>query len=575
MRAARALLVLALVATASLPAFAQQIARFDVSIFLTQSDRFIVEERILYDFGAEQRHGIERWIPVRYGRGHAADYRIVLDLESVTDGNGSELTVSERGEGPNRVLRIGDPDVTVSGLREYRIRYSVRRGVLWLKEHDELYWNATGNEWEVPTAQASARVYLPKDATPEGVDALCFTGPQGAVATDCTIERSAGSMGFSASRAFGAREGLTLVLALPKGVLPEPSRFAQALDRASDFLSAWLLVPLAAFAGMYSLWKRNGRDPESPNAAIAVRYEPPEGLTPAEVGTVIDERVDISDVTATIVDLAVHRVLRIHERETRTLLLFSQRDYELEKLREPSDRKPFEQLLVRHLFATGDRVRVSELRNNFYLHLPGVRDAIYTGLSGEDGYFAGNPEQVKVRWSVAGALAIGLSFFAMLISESLVAGIAGIAAGGIVLGFGRAMARRTPLGRRALDEIHGFREFLERVDEDRLEREGVHTKERFEALLPYAIVLGCGDAWAAAFADIYDRPPDWYDSPRMGRGVFSPRGFVSDMGQGLSTIGTAMTTAPRSAGSGGSGSSGFGGGGFSGGGFGGGGGRSW
>jgi uncharacterized membrane protein YgcG len=85
-------------------------------------------------------------------------------------------------------------------------------------------------------------------------------------------------------------------------------------------------------------------------------------------------------------------------------------------------------------------------------------------------------------------------------------------------------------------------------------------------------VLGCADAWAAAFADIYDQPPDWYDSPRFGRGAFSPRSFVSDMGQGLATIGTAMTTAPRSSGSG---SSGFGGGGSSGGGFGGGGGRSW
>ncbi len=573
MRPLRALLALAcaLVAIAA-PALAEQIARFDVSVFLTHSDRFTIEERIVYDFGTQQRHGIERWIPVRYGRGHSADYRVLIELESVLDENGHELPVRERGEGPNRVLRIGDPDVTVSGVREYRIRYSVRRGILWLKEHDELYWNATGNEWEVPIALASARVYLPEDITPTGIDALCFTGPQGAVAMDCAIERNAGSLGFTAARPFSAREGLTLVVALPKGVLLEPSPLAKAIDRASDFLSAWLFLPLAAFAAMYSLWKRNGRDPESPNAAIAVRYAPPEGLAPAEVGTVIDERVDVSDVTATIVDLAVHRVLRIHEHESRTLLLFSQRDYELEKLREPSDRKPFEQLLVRRLFATGDRVRVSALRNKFYLDLPSVRDAIYAGLSGEDGYFAGNPEQVKLRWSVAGACAMALGFAAMLITESWVAGSACIAAGGIVLGFGRAMARRTPLGRRALDEIQGFREFLERVDKDRLEREGVHTKERFEALLPYAIVLGCGDAWAAAFADIYDQPPDWYASPRMGRSVFSPRVFVSDMGQGLATIGSAMTTAPRSSGSG---SSGFGGGGYSGGGFGGGGGRSW
>jgi hypothetical protein len=561
-----------LTALAAHAASAEQVARYDVAVFLSRSAAFTVEERIAYDFGAEQRHGIERWIPVAYGRGYAADYRIALDVESVTDERGAELRVSERRDGANRVLRIGDPDVTVSGLHEYRIRYSVRRGILWLKDHDEVYWNATGSEWRVPIAEASARVYLPPGVESAGLGALCFTGPQGSVATDCSIERASGSLGFAATRPLGVHEGLTFTVALPKGALPEPTPLAKWIERASDFLSAWLLVPIGAFAAMFSLWWREGRDPESPNAAIAVRYEPPEGLAPAEVGTVLDERVDVSDVTATIVDLAVHGVLRIHEEESRTLVFFTQRDYTLEKLREPSDRKPFEQLLVQRLFVSGDRVRVADLRNKFYRDLPGIRTAIYAGLSGTGGWFAGNPEEVKTRWGVAGVFAIVVAVGATMLTESWVAGGSCIAAGLCVLGFGLAMPRRTLRGRRAQDEIEGLREFIERVDADRLAREGARTKERFEALLPYAIVLRCADAWAGAFADIYDQPPTWYASPRYGHGAFSPRGFVGDMGQGLGAIGSAMTTAPRSSGSG---SSGFGGGGSSGGGFGGGGGGSW
>ena len=573
MRRSRAILALAFAALASVaPALAERVARYDVDVFLARSDSFTVEERIVYDFGAEQRHGIERWIPVAYGRGYSADYRIALDFESVTDEAGTALEVRERNDGPNRVLRIGDPDVTISGQHEYRIRYAVRRGILWLKQHDELYWNATGTEWRVPIAEARARVYLPAGVEAGALPALCFTGPQGSVATDCAIERSGSSIGFSTTLGLPDHAGLTLTLALPKGALPEPSPLAKWLDRASDFVSVWLLVPLGAFAAMFSLWWRAGRDPESPNAAVAVRYEPPDGLAPAEVGTVVDESVDVSDVTATIVDLAVHGVLRIHEEESRALLFFTQRDYSLEKLREPSDRKPFEQLLVQRLFVFGNRTRVSELRNKFYRDLPGIRTAIYEGLSGAGGWFAGNPEQVRTRWSVAGVLAMAVAIGAMMLTESWLAGGSCIAAGGIVLAFGRAMPRRTLRGRRAQSEIQGFREFLARVDKDRLQREGVHTKERFEAILPYAIVLGCADAWAGAFADIYDQAPDWYDSPRYGRSMFSPRMFVSDMGQGLTTIGAAMTTAPRSSGSG---SSGFGGGGSSGGGFGGGGGGSW
>ena len=570
MKLRRALAALALFVLAAAPALAEHVARFDVDVFLSASDRFTVEERIAYDFGAEQRHGIERFIPIHYGRGYAADYRIALELESVTDANGAALQVSEYRDGPNLVLRIGDPDTTVSGVREYRIRYSVRRGFLWLPQHDELYWNVTGSEWPVPIERVSARVYLPGGA-PAEVKARCFTGPQGSLASACEIEHSSGSLGFATNAPLGAREGLTLVLALPKGVLPEPSAFAKWLERASDFLSGWLLVPLAAFAVMFSFWWRGGRDPASLNAAIAVRYEPPEGLAPAEVGTLIDERVDVSDVTATIVDLAVHGFLRIREEESRQLLLFTQRDYVLEKLREPEGRKPFEVRLMQRLFALGGEVRISELRNKFYRDLPEIQNAIYAGLSGAGAHFAGNPQQVKMRWIAIGVVVIALGVGAMLISEQVVAFGSFVAAGLFVLAFGQGMPRRTARGRRALDEIHGFKEFLTRVDRDRLEREGAHTKERFEAILPYAIVLGCADAWGDAFADIYDQPPDWYASPRYGRGV-TKRMFVSDMGQGLGTIGSAMTQAPRSSGSG---QSGFGGGGFSGGGFGGGGGRSW
>jgi uncharacterized membrane protein len=141
--------------------------------------------------------------------------------------------------------------------------------------------------------------------------------------------------------------------------------------------------------------------------------------------------------------------------------------------------------------------------------------------------------------------------------------------GGLVLLFSRVMPRRTARGREVYEQILGFREFVSRVDKDRLERMGGRSPERFERVLPYALVLGAADAWAGAFEGLYREPPRWY----VGRtpGVFHPRAFASDLGQSLGTIGSAMASAPR----GGSGRSGLGGGGFSGGGFGGGGASSW
>jgi uncharacterized membrane protein len=136
--------------------------------------------------------------------------------------------------------------------------------------------------------------------------------------------------------------------------------------------------------------------------------------------------------------------------------------------------------------------------------------------------------------------------------------------------FGPHMPRKTRKGRRAQQHILGFREFIERVEVDRLERLGMRSPEQFEKILPYAFVLGAADEWAEAFADLYREPPDWYRSSRGGG--FRPGGFVEDVGRSLDSLGNAMRSRPSS--SGGSGSSGMSGG-FSGGGFGGGGGGSW
>jgi uncharacterized membrane protein len=131
------------------------------------------------------------------------------------------------------------------------------------------------------------------------------------------------------------------------------------------------------------------------------------------------------------------------------------------------------------------------------------------------------------------------------------------------------MPRRTPRGRKLYEEILGYREFLQRVDRDRLERLGGRTTDRFEKGLAYALVLGAADAWADAFADLYAKPPDWYHSDGDVYG-FRSRDFVSSLGRSLNTIGRTLAESPPS-----SGGSGGGGGGFSGGGSGGGGGGSW
>jgi len=551
----------------------------DVEVRLTRADTFTVTERILYDFGSERRHGIFRLIPIRYGHGAAPDYRIHVDVQSATDEHGAPLRTKVTREGSNLKVRIGDPDSTVTGEHEYRITYRVRRGLLYFEDHDEVYWNATGTEWPVPIGDALARVILPPDADASKAWFACYTGPMGSTRSDCDATPEPGAVVITSRRPLGVREGLTVVVGLPKGILDEPTRLERFLDRASDAVSPWMMLPLLALLGMLHLWRTFGRDLEAREQggggaggrdATPVRYEPPEGLSPAEVGTILDERADMTDFTATILDLAVRGHLTIIETESPKFLFFSTKDYRLAKHEGAvGTLKPHEAKFMSALFEGENEVLVSSLRNKFHKHLPEIRKALYQSVSKQGGYFPASPDRVRTIYLVV-AIVLGVASLPLFNPELSrpEAGLCVLATALIVAGFSRVMPRRTAKGRQAYQEILGFREFVERVDAQRLERMGGRTAENFEKVLPFAIVLGAADQWADAFADIYRSPPNWYVSSNPSG--FSPRVFVSDVGGSLKTMGAVMASTPG----GGSGSSGFSGG-SSGGGFGGGGGGSW
>jgi uncharacterized membrane protein YgcG len=549
----------------------ERIRLFRSDVTLSADGSFEVDETIDYSFGSAHKHGIYRDIPVAYGRGSLPDYRISLSVLAVTDAGGDPIPYRVSREGRTRHIRIGDPDRTVTGEHVYRIRYRVRRGILWLDDHDELYWNATGTGWKVPIERAEATVTTPAGRDPGDIRALCFTGRSGSVETDCEHASDQRTTRFEATRSFGPQQGLTLVVALPKGLLDQPSALRRWLDRASDWVSWATALPLLVFFGMGLHWWRNGRDPSGP-VAIPVRYEPPEEMTPAEMGVVLDERADTLDITATLLDLAVRGFLRIEETETQRFLFLSRSDYVLHRLdADDQDLKRFERLMLRALFGGATQVALSSLKNRFYTSLDGIREALYEEVSDTGRWFPARPDRVRLRY---GALALGicapLAVLAFLTSRGALLASA-LACGVIAWAFSRVMPRRTRKGRRARQHIQGFREFVERVEADRLERLGMRNVSQFERLLPYAFVLGVADPWADAFADLYTQPPEWFIASDSD--AFVPRHMVSRIGDVLDTAGATMTSTPGS--SGGSGSSGFGGGGFSGGGFGGGGGGSW
>ena len=541
------------------------IERFDAVIDVSPDGSIAVEETIVPRFTGSW-NGIFRTIPVEYRTPQGLNYTLRLDIDSVTDGEGRTLKYESSRVRHYRKLKIWVPGAA-DATRTVKLRYHVANGLRFFDEHDELYWNVTGDEWEVPIESASALVRLPAGVS--GARATAFRGAYGSTEqSDVSVESD--GVRVQTARGLGMREGLTLVVGWNPGVVHRPTAVEKGAEAVYSNLP--LAIPPLVFLGMLNLWRRRGRDPEL--APIATQYEPPPQMTPAELGTLIDGKPDMRDITASIVDLAVRGYLHIAETEDERFFgLFSSKDYIFTLKKERggwTELKPHERDLLDALFAGyGTEVRLSDLKNKFYKHLPGLRDELYGRLV-TGGYYTGRPDRVRLLYIVLGlgigaAIVFASSAIMLRLGMQPAAGIAaGIISALIVVGFGWFMPSRTPRGTRELEKVLGFREFLSRVEGERLERM-VKTPEMFEKFLPYAMALGVEDNWAKAFEGIYTTPPSWYSGPGS-IGTFRPATFTRNLGAMSSAAATTMASAPRS--SGGSGFSG----GSSGGGFGGGGG---
>jgi Predicted membrane protein (DUF2207) len=567
MRARHIALAAALALLVAAPAAAQRtliIERFEAAIQVNVDGTIDVDETIRPRFTGSW-NGIYRTIPIEYRTPQGLNYTLRLIIESVTDDAGAKLRYETSRERHYRKVKIWVPGA-VNATRTVHLRYRVPDALRFFDEHDELYWNVTGDEWDVPIESAEAVVHLPPGVS--GVRATAFRGAYGS--TDRAPASIDGNVvTIRASGGLGFHEGLTAVVGWNPGIVHRPTAAEKTARVISSNLP--LAIPPLVFVGMWSLWRRRGRDPKL--GPVTTRYEPPDGMTPAEVGTLVDGKPDMRDITATIVDLAVRGYLHITETESGGVFgFFSSKDYTftLKKPREQwSGLKTHERDLLDAMFGTGDEVRLADLKNKFYKHLPGLRDGLYGGLV-SGGFYNARPDRVRLAYiagGVAAGAAIGVisaSIMGALGMQPVAGIIAGILSAVVIIGFGLLMPARTIQGTRGLESILGFQEFLSRVEADRLQRM-VKTPEMFEKFLPFAMALGVEDNWARAFDGIYREPPQWYTGPPGGP-MFQPRAFTGNLSRMSTQAAAVMASSPRS--SSGSGFSG----GSSGGGFGGGGG---
>jgi uncharacterized membrane protein YgcG len=551
-----------------------RIENFHSEVIVMPDSSVDVTETIQAHFLGGPWHGLYRSIPVEYVTPQGFNYSLFLSVKRISDASGRSLKFDTSRERHYRKLKIYIPDADNS-VQTISIEYTVSDALRFFDDHDELYWNVTGDEWDIPIQSASARIILPEGTT--NIRANPFTGAYRSRAQDADVEIAGNGVEVRTREPLRLHEGLTIAVAFDKGFVHEPTPF----DKVSLFLRGnWpLVLPIVTFLVMFYVWWTRGRDPRL--RPIAAQYEPPDQLSPGEAGTLVDESADMRDITASIVDLAVRGYITIEEHQKESMLgLMHHKDYNFiarKNRSEWSKLKPHEQVLLGGLFSSGtvgETVSMSSLENHFYTNLPDIKNRIFESLV-THGYYKRRPDAVRSAYIgmgvVVGLIVVvgGAALASRLGMAPLPFIIAGILTGAIVCGFGWFMPAHTEQGTRALEGVLGFEDFLVHVESDRFNKM-IKTPEMFEKFLPFAMALGVEKNWSKAFQGILKEPPEWYRGSSYGPG-FYPLYFVNDLNYMSTHASSAMSSAPRS--SGGSGFSGGGGdGGFSGGGFGGGGG---
>jgi uncharacterized membrane protein YgcG len=559
--------LLCLAATAA-PA-AERLLDFRSEIAIGADGTLTVNETIaVLAEGRRIRHGIYRDFPTDYPDRFGQRVRVGFEVVAVSLDGGPVPWITRRLSNGVRI-RIGDAHAFVPrGRHEYAITYRATRELGFFADHDELYWNVTGNGWAFPIDHVSADVSLPAPVPAAQLTAEAYTGFFGARERNYRSELRDGGATFESTRGLTSHQGMSIVLGFPKGVVREPDWRQRLAWWLSDNRGAatGIAGALLLFVFLYWRWRAVGRDPRA--GPKFPRYEPPPGMGAADVRFVDRMGYDDKCLAAALLGLGARGYLRISKTSD---------GYTVERTGRDVDWLPSERHLASMLLGPAESITLA------HKHDPAVqaaRDAFRSDLQLE--------YRKKLFSRNHGSFALGvvlafLSFGAMVKLDTPVQAlfaIAGLMLVELVL-FKFLLPAYSVAGRKVQDHIEGLRYYLGVAEQDELRRLKApqQTPEEFAKFLPYALALGVEKTWADRFAAVLGAAAvtaavaHYYVAGHHG-GLFGGGDSVGSFADSLGGLGSTVSAAATPPGSS-SGSSGGGGGGGSGGGGGGGGGGGW
>ncbi|WP_049577589.1 DUF2207 domain-containing protein [Nocardiopsis sp. SBT366] len=487
------------------------------------------------------------------------DRRFEINGVSAVDSGGSTLQVETEETDGALLVRI-----PTEGTRGVRLSYRVSGTVGEVSQGVQLEWRAVG-AYSHDVRSTDVTVTAPQP--PEALS--CLAGePRSAMY--CT----ASDMGGDAVVAHFLQADMTpsdrldIVVNYPPGtaegepILSRRWSLASAFQVTPGTASVFGLLLLVLVGGLIALIRIRGRDEralhneaaEGDHAPVArgehgrMRFAPPDDVHPGQIGTLVDERVDIADLTGTVLDLAVRGHIRVEELPHEH---FTSVDWRLVRLDGPPEEVLLssEWLLLDALFGDRRSVRLSELGSSrhsedFPARVDRVREELYRDMVRLK-WFSRSPSRVRGTWTTVGmvltASGVVLTGLLAVFTSAAFTGLAVIIAGAAVTAGAQYMPAKTKLGSSVYAHTMGFRDYL--LSQRAQSAPPGERVELYSRYLPYAVIFDDVDRWAnilasAAIADLSPEELDgdglhWYTGPREWR--------IEDFSDSISTFVVTLT----------------------------------
>jgi len=596
---------------------------YNVLVNIKEDKSAVITEEIDVDF-ISYMHGILRYIPYRGETTEQVDgEKIVTKYRNrISDIFVSGYEYQTYSENGFEVIQIGNPDQTIQGPYSYQFSYLYEMAADSHKDFDTLYLNVIPTKWDSDIDSAVVTINMPKAFDSKNIEV--FSGGGDAGNTQLSVDGN--TIKITSTERLLVGEGITIRVVLPEDYFTGELSYAWIY-----YLIYGILVLGILLLGFF--WFRFGRDPKH---VQTVEFEPPEGITPAELGYIIDGVSDKNDLVSLIIYFAHKGYLTIAPVGD------NDKDFTLTKLTDlPESSKTYEHTFFNGLFenSLSGVVRITELGEEFYPSFTAAKSQLQqefiqnkenrvfalSSIAARAGAFAiillaiagvfmligfltgsfevgifslgalipllmsyliscSEYDKKYIRKKTTQTMTTMISLILLLVGVGAAFGIvyyysdhilaASLVAALAAAGYPatRYMKRRTKKGAALLGKILGFKEFIRVAEVDRIKKLVEQNPSYFYDVLPYAYVLGLSKKWAKKFENIAMEPPTWYTGS-YGNRAFTTLILLNSLDSATRVMSDNIVIPSSSGGSGGSFSGG--GGGFSGGGMGGGGGGGW